>query len=125
MKFRNDPSNPMRLMVWCLMLAIPWSAMALQNPCQDEGNRTVDELIERWKWESFWNGGTSGFRYQPRANATVDVFWNAELIGMCSLEIGSCTAYERTAAPFGQFVTSADRLRVTDLHQATKMFLRK
>lgn len=91
-------------------LTVAQMAWAFQDaPCQDEGKRAVDDLIERWEWESFWDGSTSGFRYQPRANAKVDVFWNTDLIGMCSLDLGSCTAYERNGTRLGQF-TLSDRV---------------
>jgi len=96
-----------------------------QDPCQDEGKRAVDELVERWRWESFWNGGTSGCQDRPRAKATVDVFWNADLIGMCSLDLGSCTAYERNGARLGQLAMAAGRLSATDLRQATEGFFRR
>jgi len=99
-------------------------AWAFQGPCQDEGKRILDELIERWTWESFWDGGTSGFQYEPRTNANVDVFWNASFVGMCSLELGSCTSYERNDARLGQFAISTKLLRGSDLRQGTGMFLR-
>lgn len=101
------------------------AAWALQDPCQDEGKRAVDDLVERWTWESFWDGATSGFQYRPRANARVDVFWNTDLIGLCSPDLGSCTAYERNGARLGQFALSADRLRGSDLGQTTETFLRR
>ena len=97
---------------------------AFQDPCQDEGKRAIDGLVERWTWESFWDGGTSGFQYQPRAKATVEIFWNTDLIGMCPLGLGTCTAYERNGARLGQFAM-ADPVRTTDLHQATEGFLRR
>ena len=112
------------LIVFGALTMVP-GIRAFQDPCQDEGKRTIDELIGRWMWESFWDGGTSGFQYHPRAKATVDVFWNGDLIGMCSLDLGSCTAYERNEARLGQFAMAADRLRTTDLHQATEAFLRR
>jgi hypothetical protein len=97
---------------------------ASQDPCQDEGTRTIDVLIERWTWESFWDGATSGFQYQPRANAKADVFWNNDLIGMCSPELGACTAYDRNGVRLGRFALSG-RLRGAALPQATETFLRR
>lgn len=103
--------------------ATPW-AWTFQDPCQDEGKRAIDELVERWTWELFWDGGTSGFQYQPRANARADVFWNPDLIGMCSPELGTCTAYERNGARLGQFALSGP-LRGPEIRQATETFLRR
>ena len=57
-----------------------------------------------------------------RANAKVEVFWNTDLIGMCSLELGSCTAYERNGGRLGQFALS-ERLRGAELRQASHTFL--
>jgi len=105
-------------------LTVAQAASAFQDTCQDEGRRAVDELLERWTWESFWDGSTSGFRYQPRGKATVEVFWNADLIGMCSLELGACTAYGRNGSRLGQFALS-EHLRGTELGQATEAFLRR
>jgi hypothetical protein len=97
---------------------------AFQAPCQDEGKHALDELIQRWTWESFWDGATSGFRYQSRSKATVEIFWNADLIGMCLPGLGACTAYGRDGARLGQFAM-ADPVRTTDLHQATEGFIRR
>ena len=100
------------------------AAWAFQVPCQDEGKRVLESLTERWEWEAFWDGKTSGFQYQPRGNATTEVFWNPGFSGMCSLEIGACTAYERNGVRLGRF-TLSEPLRGVRLRQATEVFLRK
>jgi len=104
-------------------LTVTQGISAFQGPCQDEGKHAMDGLIQRWTWEWFWDGEISGFQYQPRAKATVEMFWNTDLVGMCSLGLASCTAYERNGARLGQFAMAADRLRATDLQQATDGFL--
>jgi hypothetical protein len=112
------------LLVIFSALTAAHAARAFQDSCKDEGKRVVDELLERWTWESFWDGSTSGFRYQPRVKATAEVFWNTDLAGMCSMELGSCTSYGRAGAGLGQFALS-ERVRRADLRQATEVFLRR
>jgi hypothetical protein len=100
-------------------------AFAFQESCERQATRTFDELITVWTWESFWDGKTNGFRYQSSKNAVIDVFWNANTAGMCSLELGSCTAYELRGTTVGPFLLATSRLREKDIQQATSEFLRK
>ena len=113
------------LLVFFGALMCAQAARAWQGSCPDKGEGVFGELIERWTWESFWEGRTSGFQYKPQAKATVDVFWNANLVGMCSQDLGSCTAYERLGIGLGQSAGAADRTPGADLRQSTEMFLRK
>jgi len=95
-----------------------------QSPCHDEGKHAIDDLLARWSWELFWDGETSGFRYHPRAKAKVNVFWNAELTGMCSVDLGLCTAYERGKGGLRQFRMAENFLGRKDLYQVSDDFLR-
>jgi hypothetical protein len=81
------------------------SALAFQDlPCESEGKRVLADVADRWEWESFWDGGTSGFQYMPKTRSTAIAFWNSDLGGICSAELGACTAYERSGAQLGEFL---------------------
>ncbi len=107
----------------CLLIALPWNAAAFQDQCGRSGDETFGELIERWSWETFWKGHTGGFHYQPKSKASAEVFWNAELVGMCSLELSACVAYERERSTIGQLALAVDKVSGTRLGQATEAFL--
>jgi len=113
------------LLVFLSMLVCALAAQGGQGTCPDEGHGIVDALIERWTWESYWEGRTSGFQYTPQARATMGVFWNSDVVGMCSQDFGSCTAYERLGIGLGQWTGAADRALGANLHESTEIFLRR
>jgi hypothetical protein len=110
------------LVVFGALADAPGGRASQDALCLEEGKRAFDDLVERWTWESFWDGSTSGFRYRPRANGEAEVFWNADMVGMCSQQLGSCTAYERSGGRLGQFALSS-RVRGGEISPATDAFL--
>src|SRR5581483_7038207 len=109
---------------WMIVIVLPSATVAFQTPCPEAASRLFGQLLDRWAWEFFWNDATGGFRYQPRSSADVNLFWNGELVGMCSIDIGSCSAYERRDATLGPFITSVNGIR-GDIVDATARFLRE
>lgn len=106
-------------------MAIPFGMVALQAPCQEQASRILEQLIGRWEWESYWDGAVTAVRYQSHQNATVEVFWNAELVGVCSPQVSGCALYERKGASIRQFLDSLVQPPGVDVRQMTDAFLRK
>ena len=113
------------MLAWCLLAGTPCVMMALQMPCEGEANRIFERLIERWAWELYWDGSVTGVSYQPRQRATIEVFWNAEVVGICSPEAAWCTSYERNGASIGQFITSLGQSARAGVRHMTDTFVRK
>jgi hypothetical protein len=83
-----------------------------------------DKVLERWRWEYFWDGQIAGGAYAPGRNVTIEFFQGNAAAGYCAPSLNYCAAYERVDGRLGQLLTTSTSLPPAPYQSTARSFVR-
>ncbi len=90
-----------------VLLLTPQIGLASDVGCNGEAASRLSQIRERWQWEMFWDAGVKIPPDAAGKRIHVEVFWNRDEVGFCSLDLGSCAKYAIIGDMLGQMTASA------------------
>jgi len=96
----------------------------LSDVCAEDATSRLERLHERWRWEMFWKSGIQRSRYTLGRRVSIELFWNNDQLGFCSLGLDSCALYTSSKSALGEMVGWSSGLRHHNLDAETQTFLR-